>query len=451
MNFSDLNLNTPLLNALEDLGFETPTPIQQESFSVIMSGKDVVGIAQTGTGKTLAYTLPILRMLAYSDKRIPRVLIMVPTRELVNQVVDEVEKLAKYQNHTVLGVYGGTNINTQKKALVEGCDIIVATPGRLYDLALAKAVNLKTIQKLIVDEVDVMLDLGFKFQIENIIELLPIKRQSILFSATMTEKVENIIKDSFIEPSTISVAISGTPLANITQEGYQVQNFYTKLNLLQYLLEDSETYHKVIVFGSNKRMVDRIFEGIGMHFPEQIAVIHSNKTQNYRERSIKQFEAGEKRILVATDVMARGIDIESVSHVINVDTPSYPENYIHRIGRTGRAEKKGHAIVMTTEKETLFLEDIEKLMQMEIIQLPFPEDVEISSELTPDERPKIKEIDTTRRKKRSKAPEKGTSFHEKKDKNKKENLGGSYRREMAKKYKKPKTKGDKNFNKKFKK
>ncbi len=448
MNFSDLNLNTPLLNALNDLGFQTPTPIQRESFSVIMSGKDVVGIAQTGTGKTIAYSLPILRMLPYSEKCVPRVLIMVPTRELVNQVVEEVTALSKYQNHKILGIYGGTNINTQKKALTEGCDIIVATPGRLYDLALAKAVNLKTIQKLIVDEVDVMLDLGFKFQIENIIELLPVKRQSILFSATMTEKVENIIVDSFIEPITISVALSGTPLANITQEGYKVRNFYTKLNLLQYLLEDAETYHKVIVFGSNKRMVDRIFEGIEMYFPEQIAVIHSNKTQNYRERSVKQFEAGEKRILVATDVMARGIDIESVSHVINIDTPPYSENYIHRIGRTGRAEKKGHAIVMTTEKEIQALEDIEKLMQMEIEQLPFPADVEISSELTPDERPKPKEIDTTRRKKRTGAPEKGEAFHEKKDKNQKENLGGSYRREIAKKYKKPKTRGDKNYNKK---
>lgn len=451
MNFSDLNLNTPLLSALNDLGFETPTPIQKESFSVIMSGQDVVGVAQTGTGKTVAYSLPILKMLPYSDKQVPRVLIMVPTRELVNQVVDEVEKLAKYQKHKILGIYGGTNINTQKKALLEGCDIIVATPGRLYDLALAKAVNLKTIQKLIIDEVDVMLDLGFKFQIENIIELLPEKRQSILFSATMTKKVETIIADSFISPKTISVALSGTPLANITQEGYVVQNFYTKLNLLQYLLEDTETYHKVIVFGSNKRMVDRIFEGIQVHFSEQIAVIHSNKTQNYRERSIKQFEAGDKRILVATDVMARGIDIESVSHVINIDTPSYPENYIHRIGRTGRAEKKGHAIVMTTAKEALFLEDIETLMQMKVEQLEFPTEVEISSELTPDERPKVKEIDTTRRRKGNKGPQKGASFHEKKDKNKKENQGGSYRREIAKKYKKPKTKGDKNFNKRFKK
>ncbi len=449
MKFSELNLNTPLTNALDDLGFDTATPIQYQSYPVIMSGKDVVGIAQTGTGKTLAYCLPILRVLTYKPQVNPRVLIMVPTRELVVQVVDELEKLSKYTKNRILGVFGGTNINTQKKAIAEGADIIVATPGRLYDLALARSIELKKIQKIVIDEVDVMLDLGFKFQIENILELLPRQRQGILFSATMTDKVVKIINDSFIHPVKISVAVSGTPLENIEQTRYDVQNFYTKMNLLEHLLDDYETYSKAIIFAKNKRMADRIYDRLEEVFSGEACVIHSNKTQNYRLRSIRQFESGENRLLIATDVMARGIDIEQVSHVISLDTPDYPENYMHRIGRTGRAEKKGASILMTKAKEQEFLENIEKLMNKKIEVIPFPKEVEISEELTPEEQPKVVEIDTTKRRKGAQDPEKGASFHDKKEKNMKENLGGSYRREIAKKYKKPKTKGDKNFNRRY--
>lgn len=443
MKFTDLNLNTPLLNALNDLGFETPTPIQAESFPVVMSGKDVVGIAQTGTGKTLAYLLPILRMLPYKVQINPRVLILVPTRELVVQVVGELEKLSKYTNNKILGVYGGTNINTQKKAASEGCDYLVATPGRLYDLALSRAVALKNIQKLVIDEVDVMLDLGFKFQIENIIELLPRQRQGILFSATMTDKVTKIIKDSFINPITISVAVSGTPLENIEQKLYHIPNFYTKLNVLEHLLDDYEKFYKTVIFAGNKRMADRIYDRLQETYPGESCVIHSNKTQNYRLRSIRQFEAGENRILIATDVMARGIDIDSVSQVISLDTPDYPENYMHRIGRTGRAQKKGEAILMTKPVEISYLENIERLMKINIEVVPFPATVEVSEELTPEERPKDLEIDTSRAKKGAARPERGEAFHDKSEKNSKVNLGGSYRREIAKKYKKPKTKGDK--------
>ena len=451
MKFSDLNLNPNLSKALSDIGFENATPIQAQSFAPIMSGKDVVGIAQTGTGKTIAYLLPVLRMLPYKEKQVdPRVLIMVPTRELVVQVVEEVEKLAKYTKNKVLGIYGGTNINTQKKALTEGADIVVATPGRIYDLALARAISFKRIQKLIIDEVDVMLDLGFKFQIENIIDLLPRQRQGILFSATMTDKVTKIIDDSFINPVKISVAVSGTPLKNISQKLYHVPNFHTKLNLLEHLLDDYETFNKTMIFVGNKRMADLVFERLEQTYPDEVCVIHSNKTQNYRLRSIRQFDEGVNRILIATDVMARGIDIDSVSQVISLDTPDYPENYMHRIGRTGRAEKMGEAIIMTKPSEQEFLEDIEELMQMKIECIDFPTSVEISQELAYDEKPKIVEIDTTRRKKGQTPDEKGAAFHEKKEKNQKVNLGGSYRREISKKYKKPKTKGDKIQNRKRK-
>ncbi len=450
MTFRDLNLNTPLYNAIDDLGFTTPTPIQAEAFNVVSSGKDMVGIAQTGTGKTFAYMLPILKNLKFSNQENPRVLILVPTRELVVQVVDEIEKLAKYINVRVLGVYGGTNINTQKQAVAQGQDIIVATPGRLYDLALSRVLQLKSLQRLVIDEVDVMLDLGFRHQLINIFDILPERRQNIMFSATMTEDVDELINDFFTAPQKVSIAISGTPLENIAQTKYSVPNYYTKLNLLVHLFQDTETFNKALVFVSNKRMADRLFEALDEHFNAELCVIHSNKTQNYRLRSIEQFREGVNRILVATDVMARGLDIDNVSHVINFDTPDYPENYMHRIGRTGRAEREGQAFVFSTEKEQESLQKIEELMQMTILKLEIPAGVEISTELIEEERTVIREHNNpTKRKKNEDAP--GPAFHEKSEKNSKENLGGSYKFKIAAKYKKPKTRGDKNYNKRNKK
>ncbi|MGB1268300.1 MAG: DEAD/DEAH box helicase [Flavobacteriaceae bacterium] len=450
ITFKDLNLSNQLQYAIDDLGFEHPTPIQAEAFNVVRSGKDVVGIAQTGTGKTFAYMMPILRDLKFSKQVNPRVLVLVPTRELVLQVVEEIEKIAAYINVRVLGVYGGTNINTQKMAVSQGADIIVATPGRLYDLALSRAVNLKAIQKLVIDEVDVMLDLGFRFQLLNIFDVLPSKRQNIMFSATMTDDVDALITDFFRSPEKIAIAVSGTPLDNIAQQCYDVANFYTKVNLLAHLIQDKDTFSKVLVFVSNKKSADRLFEAIEEIFGSEVCVIHSNKTQNYRVRSIRQFDEGENRILVATDVMARGLDLDEITHVINFDTPNFPENYMHRIGRTGRAEHEGHTILFSTEKEQEDKLAIEELMAYEIPKLDFPEDVEISERLTPEERPRRIERDNPHKKLTDEdAP--GPAFHEKSEKNSKENLGGSYRREIAKKYKKPKTRGDKNYNKRNKK
>ena len=448
-SFQDLNLNTPLYNALNDLGFTQPTPIQKEAFNVVASGKDMVGIAQTGTGKTFAYMLPILKNIKFSKQENPRILVLVPTRELVVQVVEEIEKLAKYINVRVLGVYGGVNINTQKMAVAQGLDIIVATPGRLYDLAVSRVLQLKSIQKVVIDEVDVMLDLGFRHQLLNIFDILPERRQNIMFSATMTQDVDDLIYDFFIAPERVSIAVSGTPLENITQTKYAVPNFYTKLNLLKHLLSNSEVFHKVLIFVGNKKMADRLFDALDSSFHEELCVIHSNKTQNYRLRSIEQFKEGFNRILVATDVMARGLDIDNVSHVINFDTPDFPENYMHRIGRTGRAERQGHSLVLSTEKEQESLKKIEALMQMKITSIEIPENVVISTELIEEERMLIKERNNPLRLKKDE--EVGPAFHEKKEKNLKENQGGSYKFKIAEKYKKPKTRGDKNYNKRNKK
>jgi len=448
VSFRDLKLNTPLYNALDDLGFTNPTPIQAEAFNVVASGRDVVGIAQTGTGKTFAYMLPILRELKYSNQANPRVLVLVPTRELVVQVVDEIEKLTKYINTRVLGVYGGVNINTQKQAVAEGLDIIVATPGRLFDLAVSHVLQLKSIQKLVIDEVDVMLDLGFRHQLLNIFDILPEKRQNIMFSATMTEDVDELITGFFKKPERVTIAVSGTPLENISQQRYNVENFYTKVNLLKHLLQNEEEFNKVLIFVAFKKMADTLFDKLDENFKEELCVIHSNKTQNYRLRSIEQFRSGENRILIATDVMARGLDIDNVSHVINFDTPHYPENYMHRIGRTGRAERKGQSLLFSTAAEQDYIKSIESLMQMEIPYVEFPDSVEISKDLLEEERPQIKERNNPIKRKDEDAP--GPAFHEKKDKNKKENQGGSYKFKIAAKYKKPKTRGDKNYNKRNK-
>ena len=449
VSFVDFKLTTPLSKALGDLGFLEPTPIQEASFNVICAGKDVVGIAQTGTGKTLAYSLPLLRNLTFTNQENPRILILVPTRELVVQVVDSLEALNVYTNNRVLGVYGGTNINTQKKQISEGIDILVATPGRLYDLALSRVLQLKNIQKLVIDEVDVMLDLGFRHQLINIFDLLPERRQNIMFSATMTSDVDALITDFFISPERISVALSGTPLENIVQYRYNVPNYYTKVNLIRFLMEDRDAYYRVLIFVSNKRMADRLFESLEAVFHGESCVIHSNKTQNYRLRSIDQFRNGFNRILVATDVMARGLDIDDVSHVINFDTPEYPENYMHRIGRTGRAKRKGTSLLLSKENETDYKDAIEALMKMTIETLEIPDTVEISNELIEEERPQIREHYNPHKQTDEDAP--GPAFHDKKDKNKKENLGGSYKFVIAKKYKKPQTRGDKNYNKRNKK
>ena len=447
MTFQDLNLNTPLYNALDDLGFTTPTPIQAEAFNVVASGKDMVGIAQTGTGKTFAYMLPILKNLKFSTQETPRILVLVPTRELVVQVVNDIENLAKYINVRVLGVYGGTNINTQKQAIAEGLDILVATPGRFYDLALSRVLQLKSIQRLVIDEVDVMLDLGFRHQLINIFDILPERRQNIMFSATMTHDVDVMISEFFKSPERVSIAVSGTPLENISQQRYDVPNFYTKVNLLTHLLQNTDLFSKVLVFVGYKKLADLLFEKIENSFPDDSCIIHSNKTQNYRLRSIEQFRNGDNRILVATDVMARGLDIDNISHVINFDTPDYPENYMHRIGRTGRAERAGNAILFSTEAEQESLERIETLMNMVIPIVEFPEEVEISDQLIEEERPQIKERHNPIKKDEAVGP----AFHDKKEKNQKENLGGSYKFKIAKKYKKPKSRGDKNYNKRNKK
>lgn len=423
MTFDELNLNKPLISALDDLGYINPTPIQEKAYPVIMSGKDVVAIAQTGTGKTFAYLLPLLRQLKYSEQKHPRILIVVPTRELVLQIVREIEKLSTYMNIRFQGVYGGTNINTQKQLVYNGLDILVATPGRLVDLALTGLLRLKDIQKLVIDEVDQMLSLGFRQQLISFLDTLPNKRQNLMFSATITEDVEKVIAKYFYEPFKIEIAAHGTPLDKIIQRAYHVPNFNTKVNLLEYLLFNDAELSKVLVFVENKKLADRLYELLEKKLTEQVGVIHSSLSQNNRISALKYFHEGRTRVLIATDIIARGLDISDVTHVINFDTSRLPEDYIHRIGRTGRANKAGVAISFINEAEQAYQVEIENLMNKEIPMEDFPDEVQISKIYTEEEKPSVTDKNI-RRIAAIKVPVGQGAFHEKKEKNKKVNLGG---------------------------
>lgn len=419
--FEQFNLPKSVQKAIEDLGFVTPTPIQEKSFSVIMSGRDMMGIAQTGTGKTFAYLLPLLKLYKFTATNTPKIVILVPTRELVVQVVEEVEKLTKYMSVRTLGIYGGVNINTQKKAVYEGIDILVGTPGRVMDLALDSVIRFDDTQKLVIDEFDEMLNLGFRVQLTSILAMMTRnKRQNILFSATMTDEVDAILNDFFDFPEEVTLAPSGTPLENIEQYTYNVPNFNTKVNLLIHLLESDNSMDRILVFVNNKKISDLLHERIEEHFDGQFGVIHSNKSQNYRLSTMASFQDRELRGIITTDIMARGLDISNISHVINFEAPEMPELYMHRIGRTGRADATGTAISFITPREADLITEVEILMNHEIDVIEFPETVEISTKLIEPEKDKqpIKFL-----LKKPKLDGSG-AFHEKAKKNKKVNLGG---------------------------
>ncbi|MGA9639066.1 DEAD/DEAH box helicase [Flavobacterium sp.] len=417
--FEQFNLPKSVLKAVEDLGFETPTPIQEKSFSVIMSGRDMMGIAQTGTGKTFAYLLPLLKLYKFTTTHTPKIVILVPTRELVVQVVEEIEKLTKYMSVRTIGIFGGVNINTQKKNVYIGTDILVGTPGRTMDLALDNVVRFEEIQKLVIDEFDEMLNLGFRTQLTALLAMMPKKRQNILFSATMTDEVDAVLNDYFDYPEEVTLSASGTPLENIAQITYNVPNFNTKINLLKHLLATNEDMSRVLVFVNNKKISDMVFERIEEDFEGQFGVIHSNKSQNYRLTTMASFQEGNLRGLITTDIMARGLDISNITHVINFEMPEFGELYMHRIGRTGRADATGTAISFITPREEEAKVEIEVLMNMELMIEDFPEEVEISMKLIEPE--KERQVIKFNKKKK---PDGDGAFHEKAKKNTKVNLGG---------------------------
>lgn len=441
MTFRDLNLKKPLWNALDDLGYVTPTTIQAAGFNVMMSGKDTIGIAQTGTGKTLAYLLPCLCMWKFSKEPHPQILIIVPTRELVVQVVSEVEKLTTYMNVAVGGVYGGTNMNTQAAMVLQGLDVLVGTPGRILDLTAIGTLQLKHAKKVVIDEVDETLSLGFRPQLLRIFEFLPTKRQNMVFSATLSDEVALFLDDYLTTPVRVEAARAGSSIDKIDQTAYRVPNFLSKVALLQHLLVETPIESKVLVFVSSRTLADLLFEELEPSLAESLGVIHSNKAQNFRFNTVQNFQSGEINVLIATDLIARGIDVTDVTHVINFDIPESPENYIHRIGRTGRADKNGVAITFVSEKDQQAFVAIEELMQKQLSFTEVPEEVTFTEELLEFEKPKL--VVPGKLIKLPKRDNVGASFHEKKAKNKKVNVRYDHKKAMQEKYGKPKRKRSK--------
>ncbi|HEU5147939.1 MAG TPA: DEAD/DEAH box helicase [Chryseosolibacter sp.] len=410
-SFENFNLNRQLLNAVAEAGFESPTEVQQKCIPLILGGQEVIGIAQTGTGKTAAYLLPLLMKVKFATGKEPRALILAPTKELTLQIADHAHQLAKYTDLRIISLYGGVGPKTQIEQLVQGVDVIIATPGRFMELYLKGEINTKQIKTLILDEADRMMDMGFMPQLRRIFEIIPHKRQNLLFSATFPEKVEHLSKEFLAFPVKVEVTPQATAAKQVGQALYAVPNLRTKINLLEYLLQDAETFNRVLIFTRRKEVADNVFHYLDRKQYGPVKVIHSNKGQNTRINAINEFKDGDLRILVSTDVTARGIDVEKVSHVINFDVPILYEDYVHRIGRTGRAFQEGSAITFATPAEMYHVSKIEKLIREKIPVKELPPDLEITETPAMEAKDMAREIDWQKKKE---DPTFQGAFHERK-------------------------------------
>ena len=374
MNFDQLGLSTPLLSALANKGYTVPTPIQAQAIPVVLEGRDLCGIAQTGTGKTAAFMLPSLQRLA-AAKRVPkpgqiRMLVLAPTRELASQIAASAEAYGKDLRASVGVIFGGTAPAKSLRTVARGLDVLVATPGRLLDLVDQRAVNLSELEILVLDEADQMLDLGFIHALKRIVQLVPKNRQTLFFSATMPKTIQGLAAQYLRDPAQVSVA----PIASTAERVDQHVTFVNaaeKPALLTLFLQNTQI-DRALVFSRTKHGADKIVRLLGASGIAANA-IHGNKSQPQRERALAAFKTGEAPILVATDIAARGIDIPGVSHVINYDLPNVPEQYVHRIGRTARAGADGIAIAYCADDERPYLKDIEKLTRQRIAIAPLPE------------------------------------------------------------------------------
>ncbi|GAB3176808.1 DEAD/DEAH box helicase [Telluribacter humicola] len=411
--FEQFKLNRQLLNAIEEAGYTQPTPIQEQAMPLAQAGHDVLGIAQTGTGKTAAFVLPILMKIKYAQGQHPRALILAPTRELVMQIAETIAQLSRYTDIRTVSLYGGLGPKSQIEGVQQGVDILVSTPRRFLDIYLKGEIVLKHINTMVLDEADKMMDMGFMPQIRSILEVIPTKRQNLLFSATFSERVERLSHEFLEFPMRVEVTPSATTAEMVTQRLYEVPNSRTKINLLTHLLQDEERFSRVLIFTRSKEIADNIFKFLERKVVAEgaIRVIHANKGQNTRINAMEAFKEGNVRVLVATDVASRGIDVTEVSHVVNFDVPLIYEDYVHRIGRTGRANRTGEAITFMTMADEYHIRKIEKLIRMEIPREPLPDEVEIGSTPMEERQNMLREIDN--QKKREDPTFKG-AFHEKK-------------------------------------
>ncbi|WP_375182652.1 DEAD/DEAH box helicase, partial [Sphingomonas adhaesiva] len=375
MPFSALGLAEPLVRALAAKGYNEPTPIQRDSIPTLLEGRDLLGIAQTGTGKTAAFVLPSIQQLVAANKRVLpthcRMLVLAPTRELASQIADNARGYAQFSKLSVATVFGGTSINKNRTDVARGVDILVATPGRLIDVVEQGYLNLSMIEILVLDEADQMLDLGFIHALKKIVRMLPRKRQTLFFSATMPPSIRQLADQFLTDPATVSVVPQSTTAERVDQSVIFC-NQQEKQALLTMLVKDMPI-DRALVFTRTKHGADRVVKllaGNGI----AASAIHGNKSQPQRERALALFKSGEVPILVATDIAARGIDVSGVSHVFNFELPNVPEQYVHRIGRTARAGASGEAIAFCAEDERPYLKDIEKLTRQKVPVVALPED-----------------------------------------------------------------------------
>jgi ATP-dependent RNA helicase RhlE len=413
VHFSEFGLSPSLLKALTEMGLEKPTEIQSQGIPQIMAGHDIFGIAPTGTGKTAAYLLPLLHKLKYAQGDAPRALILAPTRELVTQITGEIERLTAFVDLRAVELYGGLGPKTQIEMIQKGCDILVATPGRFMDIYLKGEIIVKQLKTLILDEADKMMDMGFMPQIRRILEVIPSKkRQNLLFSATLPPKVEQLSEEFLEFPVKIEVQPQATPAETVSQLLYETPNLKTKINLLFHFLQQEQNIERVIIFTKTRKNADAVYHFLERKKLGEIRVIHANKGQNTRLNAIEAFKAGGIRILVATDVMARGIDVQDVSHVINFDVPLIYEDYVHRIGRTGRALKSGASITFADPAEMYHIGKIESLIRQAIPRASIPDQVEIPPTPREEKQTQDRAIDAQKRKEN---PEFKGAFHDKKE------------------------------------
>lgn len=376
MKFRDLNLNESLLEALEYMGFQTPTPIQSQAIPQILDGRDLLACAQTGTGKTAAFILPILNQIANSGNHDIKALVIAPTRELAIQIDQQIQGLGYFLNVESMAVYGGGDgpeFEQQKVALSKGTDVIVATPGKLISHLNLGYVKLDNLKHLILDEADRMLDMGFHDDIQKIISYLPKKRQNLLFSATMPPKIDKLAKKLLSDPFEIKLALS-KPAEGVLQAAYLAHE-HQKTPLINTLIKGKEEYQSIIIFTSTKRKVSLITRELNKSDQHEVAAISSDLEQSERERVLNQFKARKIRILVATDVLSRGIDIKDINLVINYDVPSDAEDYVHRVGRTARAKTTGVALTLINEDDMYKFKRIERLIERDVTKIPLPPDL----------------------------------------------------------------------------
>jgi ATP-dependent RNA helicase RhlE len=415
MRFEDLKLKRQFLNAVEEMGFTTPTPVQVQAIPKILAGQDLIGVAQTGTGKTGAYVLPLLQKLKGRQDGAPRVAILVPTKELALQVDSAVQAFASHTDIRSLALVGGVGPKTQIEALGKGVDVVVATPGRFLELYLRGELITKKLSSLVLDEADRMMDMGFMPQLRDILEVVPRRRQNLLFSATFPTRVERLADEFLLWPTRIEVTPEGTPVATVEQLVLRAPNVQTKINLVLHLLTGVHSETRALLFVRTKEDAKRVRNALELALPRQVAEIHSNKAQHTRLAAMGQFRDGAVRVLVSTDVSARGIDVPETEVVINFNVPRMSDDYVHRIGRTGRAERHGVAYTLVDPTDEASLSRVlERLPEGgRPTSLELPQEVQVTETPPWEAKSMAKTIDFQRRKA---DPTYKGAFHEKKRK-----------------------------------